>query len=198
MKFKPCLIIALCSLSFIGNVCSLGAEELPDLLKRVEEFANKGNYAKAIEELSWVKKELEKMNFKKIEEFFPDELAGLKGSAFETSSAMGMTNLERQYKGSGQDVKLSLTAAASGGPMGGLAGIGKMAAMMGGQPGMDSFRIEGRTATLKEKGSSAELSVFLDSGSVLALKGKDGSVLRKMAEAVGIEKLDSYLRGQAQ
>ena len=194
--------LSLCCLPAIGM-----AEDINDIFKRVNDLVASKNYTKALEELTWAQKEIEKLNLTQVQSFFPDTLAGFTGAKFEANSALGMTNLERQYSkaGSSETVKLSLSGSSSGGAaaggLGGLAAFGRMAAMMGGGQGQDTFRISGRTATMqKEDGSdSAQLTVFLDSGSILSLElsnGSDASVLKTMAEALKLNDLDNYLRGQ--
>lgn len=181
------------------------AEDINVIFKKVNDLIAAKNYSKALEELGWAQKEIEKMNVAHLQSFFPDTLAGFTGAKFEANSALGMTNLERQYTKAGESVKLSLSGSSSGGAgggLGGLAAFGRMAAMMGGQgQGQDTFRVAGRTATLqKEEGSdSAQLTVFLDSGSILSLElsnGKDPAVLKTMAESLKLNDLDNYLRGQ--
>ena len=197
MKSKLLLSI-LSSAAFVLSVVQpVAAEELAELMKRVQDFAAEGNYAKAMDELSWVQKELEKMHLKKVEEYFPGEVAGYTGGEFSPNAAMGMSNLERVYSKEGEQVKVSLTGSSgSGNPLGGLAGLGKMAAMMGAQgTGMNTFRVDGRTASLNEQGNP-ELTVFLDSGSILQFSGGSAASLKSMAEAFNVGKLDNYLRGQ--
>lgn len=172
------------------------AENLPDLLKKVQDYANAGNFSKAIAELDWVRKELEKGNQQKLQEFFPKEVAGYSRGNVESANVMGMSNTEASYKKDSSQVKVSLTGGTAGGALAGLAGLGQMAAMFGGQPGVDSFRINGRTAQLNEQGASSDLTVFLESGSLLKFEGGSASDLRALAEGFGIEKLDGYLKGQ--
>ncbi len=204
---KKLLLIAVFSLCCLPAVGA--AEDINDIFKRVNDFVTAKNYTKALEELTWAQKEIEKLNVTHVQAFFPDSLAGFTGSKFEANSALGMSNIERQYTktGSEERVKLSLSGSSAGGAgaggLGGLAAFGRMAAMMGGGgQGGDTFRIAGRTATLQqEEGSdSAHLTVFLDSGSILSLElsnGKDSSVLKTMAEALKLNDLDNYLRGQS-
>lgn len=183
------------------------AEDINAIFKRVNDFVAAKNYSKAIEELGWASKELEKMNSQQIQSFLPDQLAGFVGKKVESNSALGFTNIERQYEKTGTStrVKISITGGGGGaaaGGLGGLAAFGKMAALMGaGAGGQDTFRISGRTATMEknEDGKSAHLTVFLDSGSMLSLEmdnAADDSKLKEMAEALDINKLDNYLRGQ--
>ena len=74
-----------------------------------------------------------------------------------------------------------------------------MAAMFGGEAGQDTIRIQGRTAMLRAEEGSPELQLFLDSGSILSLTGSDGATaaeLKAITEAIKIDALDNYLRGQ--
>ena len=179
------------------------AEDIDALFKKVDEYIEKKNFPKALEELSWARKEIEKMHQTRLKDFLPEELAGAKGHKFKTASALGMNSLERKYTMDGtKSVKVMLTGGSGAGannPMGGLAGLGKMAAMMQGNTGeAETFRISGRTASLATTRNNPELTVFLDSGSILKLEGQNGAdadTLKKMAEAVKIDDLDNYLKG---
>ncbi|MBX7138618.1 MAG: hypothetical protein K1X83_11610 [Oligoflexia bacterium] len=197
-KFMFVLVVLLAS-SGVGL-----AEELKDIFGRVEQYVAAKNYTKALDELSWAKKEIEKLNSGQLKTFFPDELAGFTGDKIESQNMFGITGMERLYKKSGANttVKVSLTGGAGGaaGGLGGLAALGSFAAMMGQQQGQDTFRIEGRTATLEEHADShaAELTVFLNSGSILKLEmqnGTDAAVLKQMAENLKLNDLDAYLKG---
>ncbi|NDC37912.1 MAG: hypothetical protein EBZ48_07640 [Proteobacteria bacterium] len=110
-----------------------------------------------------------------------------------------LKQVERPYKNGAKEVKLSLTGGGPAGALGGLAGIGKMAAMFGGEAGQDTFRVQGRTAMLNSGEGNAELQLFLDSGSILTLTSQEGATgadLKAMVEALKIDDLDNYLRGQ--
>lgn len=200
---KKILLATALALSLVPGTGA--AEDVNAIFKKVNDLITAKNYAKALEELGWAQKEIEKMNVTQIQSYFPDSLAGYTGSKFESNSALGMTNLERQYTKGTEQVKLSLSGSSPGGAgaggLGGLAAFGRMAAMMGGGQGGDTFRIAGRTATLqKEEGNSPQLTVFLDSGSVLNLEGQRGTTadsLKAMAEALKLNDLDNYLRGQS-
>lgn len=199
------IIPTLLALVLLLPVAPLSAQEnLDSIFKRVNELVAQKNYTKALEELGWANKEIEKLNSQHLQSFFPAEVEGYKGGKFESSNALGFTNLERTYTKGSQEIRLSLTGGqgAAGMPgLGGLAALGKMAAMMGNQPGTDTFRISGRTASLSGgEGEPNELTIFLDSGSVLRLEadsGVDTASVRKFAEGLQIESLDNYLRGQA-
>jgi hypothetical protein len=188
-----------CAFAFVASPTVSHAEDINEIFKRVNEFVTQKNYPKALEELNWAKKEIEKMNSSSLTSFFPDSLAGFTGAKAEVSNALGMTNISRRYSKGEKSVNVSLTGGGPAGALGGLAGIGKMAAMFGGEAGQDTFRLQGRTAMLRDDGGAPELQVFLDSGSILTLSGDNatGAELRGMAEALKLDALDSYLRGQA-
>jgi len=181
---------------------SLQAEELKDIFGRVDQMVAAKNYTKALDELTWAKKEIEKMHTAQLKTFFPDQLAGYAGDKFEANNVLGITNLERVYKKSGApDVTVSLTGGSGGSQagFGGLAAFGNLAAMMGNQEGSDTFRIDGRTASLTlNPGSNGELTVFLNSGSILKLEmmqNPNGETLKSMAQGLKLGDLESYLKG---
>lgn len=178
-------------------------EDLNAIFKKVNDYVEAKNYSKALEELGWARKSIEKMHSTRLHDFLPNELNGFSGGKIESSAALGFSNIERTYSKGDAKVKISLVGGSGGGGadgLGGLAALGKMAAMMGGQPGMDTLRIQGRTATLTEgEGSTgSDLTVFLDSGSMLKLesvRNVSSSDLRQMADALKVNDLDTYLRG---
>jgi hypothetical protein len=178
------------------------AEDINTIFKKVGELAAQENYPKAMEELSWANKELQKLHFAKLESMLPAEVAGFKGEKAEAQSAMGMTTIQKTYKNGNEKIELNITGSAlggTGGAAGGLAALGRMGAMMANQPGVDTFRVDGRTATLKNQRNRAELTLFMESGGMLQLKqnnAKDeGAALKKVLEGLGVAKLDSYLKG---
>jgi hypothetical protein len=175
------------------------AEDLKAILDKVMTFEKEGNYQKALDELAWAKKELEKKNSEQLVKLFPDELVGLKGEKAEVNSALGITNLERNYASDSTEVKVSITGTGgAAGGLGGLAAFGQMAAMMGAQSGQDVFRIDGMTASMEGEGSNSKLSVFLSGGSILMFelnRGSDSAILKKMAETIGVTKIDNKLKG---
>jgi hypothetical protein len=129
----------------------------------------------------------------------PADVNGYKGGEPEIQSAMGFTNIERRYTQGESEVKVAISGASGGeGGAGGLAGLAKMGMMFGGaEPGVDQFRLDGRTATLRTEGTP-ELAVFLESGSLLQITGSegvDGATLKKFAEGLKVGLLDSYLKG---
>ncbi len=191
------------SLLSVLCVCTpaVQAEDIDKIFENVNNFIEQKNFTKALAELDWAKNEIGKMHVEALKGFFPDSLAGYNGGEVESSSALGMTNIERIYKGAVGQVKVSLVGGGKGGAMGGLAGLGRMAAMMGGQNGQESLRISGQTATLDTRSSRPELNVFLESGGILKVEGtkgfnKDNSTqLKSVAEAIKIAELNKYLSG---
>lgn len=176
------------------------AEELSQIFGRVNELVASKQYPKALEELQWARKEIEKLHNGSLTAFMPDQIAGFVGAKSEITNVLGMTNIERSYTKGEATVKVAIQAASAAGAaglgaLGGLAAIGKMAAMFGGEQGQETVRIQGRTATVKED----EISIFLDSGAVLQVRNggaASAADLKALVDAIKIGDVDTYLRGQ--
>lgn len=196
---KILLSIVLC-----GSVSGLAnAEDINTIFQNVNKFVTEKNYSKALQELTWAKKEIEKLHMTRLQEFLPAALAGYQGSPVEAGSAIGIMNISKKYSSGNNDVTLSLTGGSSGDAQAGFAGLaqlGAMAAAFGGAtPGNETFRVAGRTATLTaQQGSNPEVTVILQSGAMLKLEAGnntiDGATLKKMIEEIKIEDLDNYLK----
>ena len=89
--------VALISLGLLFSQVAM-AEDLNEIFSRVNQLIEQKNYQKALNELGWAKKEIEKMNGQKLQEFFPNQLGEFSGDKFQTNSALGFTNVERTYK----------------------------------------------------------------------------------------------------
>lgn len=183
----------------VAPVTRCQCEELKDLLARVQKFADEKNYPKAIDELNWVQKELQKRNGQELKRFFPDEVKGFKGDKLKVSTALGFSQVERVYAEGERTISLSLTGGSAAGGLGNLAQLGQFAALAGSQPGQETLRIQGRTAQLEgDEESQYNLSIFLESGSVLKLDASEGissSQLKEFAESLMLEQLDKYMKG---
>jgi hypothetical protein len=174
------------------------ADELGKIFAKVNELIAAKNYPKAMEELAWARKEIEKMHQARLGEILPPQIGDFKGGETQFQSALGITNIERTYSSGSQGIKVSISGGGGEG-MGGLAGLAKMGMMFGAQPGTDQFRIDGVTASLTASSGSPELTAFLDSGSILTMTAQDGvdaAALKKFAEGFKLSELDSYLRGK--
>jgi hypothetical protein len=174
------------------------AEDINAIFQKVNEYVSKENYSKALEELGWAKKELEKLHTAKLTKLLPDEIEGFKGEPSKSQSALGFNTIEKKYKNGTKVISVSLTSGNSE-MMGGLAGLAKMGMMMGGaQEGEDSFRINGKTAVILDNGGNPDLTVFLDGGYVLKLDGRSGvdtETLKKFAQAIKLAEIETYLKG---
>lgn len=184
--------------------CPALSEDINTIFQNVNKFVSEKNYSKALQELTWAKKEIEKLHSARIQEFFPATLGGMKGEPIEAGSALGIMNIERKYKSDTDTITVSLTGGSSGEAASGFAGLaqlGAMAAAFGGMdPSNETFRVNGRTAVLRNpsNGGSAELTLTLQSGSLLKLtatsESTKGDTLKKMLEEIKIEELDAYLK----
>jgi hypothetical protein len=195
---KRYIIAAAAFSSYLFSQSAFG-EDINEVFKKVNEYVQQKNYPKAMEELSWAQKELEKLHQTRLSELLPAEVDGFKGGDTQVQQMMGFSNIEREYTNGEKNIRVAITGTSGTEGMGGLAGIAKMGMMMGAtQGGRDQFRINGRTASLDTTNDSPELSVFLESGAVLQLTtggGVDGPALKKFAEALKIADLDTYLKG---
>ena len=187
-----------CSLSLCSMIQSNSAvaEDLNTIFSKVNQLVASKSYTKAMTELSWARKEIEKLHQVRLGELIPASVNGFTGGEVEYQAAMGFTNIERIYKSGDQEVKFTITGGGEG--MGGLAGLAKMGMMFGAQPGMEQYRIDGFTAALNTTGSTPEATIFLDSGSIVTLSaqnGVDAAALKKFTEAFKLSELDAYLKG---
>jgi hypothetical protein len=192
--------LSLCSLVALHAATVAHAEDLKPIFDKVQQYYQEKNYAKALEELSWAQKEIEKANTQATVGFFPDEVDGFKGGKVENANVFGITNIERTYSKSEDSIKVSLLGSSKGqqNPLGGLAAMGQMAAMMGGQPGMDSFRMDGRTAMLEQQDDSVTLTIFLDGSSMMKFEmsgSNNGENLKKFASNFKIADIEKHLKG---
>lgn len=205
-KFAGFALTFLALAAISAGPSTVGAEELDAIFKRVNELVAARNFPKALDELNWARKEIEKQNMQQLQAFLPDEVSGFKGAKLDYNNAMGIMNMERTYtKDGATKITASITGSAGGGGaaagLGGMAAIGQMAALMGGSvPGQDTLRIGGRTALLEsnEDSGASSLTVFLDGGMILKLdqssKG-DPAVLKSFAESLKLDELEKYLKG---
>lgn len=192
--------LALSTLLFLAASPSVSlSEELKDLLGRVQKLADEKNFPKALDELNWVQKELQKRHGTELERFLPNDIKGFKGEKVKVNTALGISQIERSYSSGERTIEVSLTGGSSAGGLGNLAELGKFAAMMGNESGTETIRIHGRTAQLEgDDESQYALSIFLESGSVLKLDASYGvtsTTLKEFAEAILVEDLDKYLKG---
>lgn len=200
MKFLPLHTLAIAgvfSLFAVAPSSTVVAEDLNTIFAKVNQLVASKSYPKAIAELSWARKEIEKMHQTRLGELIPSSVGGFTGGEVQYQAALGFTNIERIYKNGEQEVKFTITGG-SGEGLGGLAGLAKMGMMFGAQPGMEQYRIDGLTATLNTTGSTPEATIFLDSGSIVTLNaqnGVDAAALKKFTEGFKFSDLDAYLKG---
>ncbi len=192
--------VLLSTLLFISTSPSVGfCEELKDILSRVQKFADEKNFPKALDELNWVQKELQKGHSKELERFFPNEIKGFKGDKIKANAALGFSQVDRSYTSGEKTINVSLTGGSSAGGLGNLGQLGKFAAMMGSESGQEVVRIQGKTAQLEgDEESSYSLSIFLESGGILKLDATSdvtADQLKEFAESLMLEQLDKYLKG---
>ena len=149
--------------------------------------------------MEWAKKEIEKLHYSKLDSVFPEALGDFKATKGTSQSAMGFLTFEKKYRKDGErkGIDLSYVGGGAGGMASGFAAFGRMAAAMGGnQPGTDSFRLKGRTASVSDKGRNSELSIFLEGGGILKLEAEKETDLKALAESLELDKIESYISGK--
>ncbi len=164
-------------------------------MSQVIEYSKQENYTKAIEELSWLKKALQKLHLNKLESFFANDLNGYEGQQVANKTAFGFSTISRKYVGENNSVNVVLMRGESSR---GLAALREVATLFqGGKMVRDTFRIKGRAAVLESRENDmSSLTVSLKSGASLRfdISGDvDHDVLRTMGESFPIEQLDDYL-----
>lgn len=129
--FTSALVCLACSATLVTPV---SAQELEATLKKVVEHAQKEQFSKALQELSWAEKELQQAHSKKLQALFPEKLGSYTGQKFDGANALGMISLERRYADSeGKEVTVTLLGGSGDAqnPLAGVAALSQMAAMMG-------------------------------------------------------------------
>ena len=188
---------------FFLTAATVNAEDINSIFNNINNLVAQKNYPKALQELDWARKEIEKLNMARMQEFFPEALNDFKGGKLEANSALGFTNMERLYVKGSAKVKLSLTGGTGEGAqaLSGLSQLGRMAAMMNGTnaSGNETTRIQGFT-TVMETAQNGNISatVMLDSGAILKLEGSGGvksKDLKQMVESLKPEEIEKYLKG---
>ncbi len=199
MKKRSGLAVA----AFLAAVLALpgGAdaqEDLEEVMQRFDEFVAEGNYPRALEELQWARRALERAHHGQIESLFPSRLGSRDGREMTRQSVFGLTTHTRRYVDeAGGAIEVTLTEGGTGGsPM---AALEQLSRLLGGAAGAETFRIEGRTATLvpADVQGEAVVTVRLESGGVLRFTAPAGEAeaLESAARAFGVGRLDDYLSG---
>jgi len=192
MKKLAVLLVVLASLVAAPFV---GAED--DFCKAIETKAEAGNYAKALKELEWYRKDLEQKHIDKIKSMLADKAGECEGGEATVNGAMGMMNIERTYRCPGGDVDFSLaggTGAAQSG-IGGMAALGRLGAMMG-AGSQNQVRVGDLTGNIEDKSRGvAKLTIFMQSGMICSLEGPK-ELLEGVAKGAGLSPLDDYLMGR--
>ena len=123
---------------------------------------------------------------------FPDELEGYEGGELETQGMMGMTMMNRTYRGEAGTIDVSLTTGAAGS---GLAALAQMGMTLGG--GGRKLRVQRRTVVdMSESEGSASFMVELRSGGMLNVTSPTvpADEVLGFVEAFPIEALDEAMK----
>jgi hypothetical protein len=166
-------------------------------MQRFEAFVDEGNYPKALEELEWAKRALNKAHHARIDALFPERLGIREGQPMERSQMLGLDTHSRRYAGADDEIVVVLSEGASGNV--GFAAIEQLSRLFGVHVNSEAVRIEGRGGTLvpADENAHAVLTLKLEAGATLQFRspGGDTDALLEAARAFGVETLDEYLSG---
>ncbi len=155
--FLASLYVLSLSLNAAADNHTNSLENIEKLVNNMREYVQAGNYPKALEELSWLRRDLEKLDFDATLKYFPDDVNGFKGESATTQSALGVTTIERIYKKDNQTITVSLLGGSSsnGGAIGGLAAFGRLAMLQqqGGRGKICSVWTAARSFSTKKAGA---------------------------------------------
>ena len=99
----------------VVQVSAARAEDLNAILKRMNDYVAQENYPKALEELSWACKAIEKMHAVRIAKLLPATVEGFTADPPKLQSAMGFSQIECKYKKGGQKITLSIAGTGGSG-----------------------------------------------------------------------------------
>ena len=145
----------------------------------------------AVEEAKWCLESLQQLRSDRTFALFPDELEGYVGGELDTQGAMGMTMMNRSYRGDAGTIEVSLTTGAAGS---GLAALAQMGMTLGG--GGRKLRVQRRTVVdMSESEGSASYMVELRSGGMLSVTspGVPADEVLEFVRAFPIEALDEAM-----
>lgn len=195
MKRSVAALVFLSSLSPV-----LQAEDINEILDNLNGYVLEKNYPKALEELEWARKELERLKNERLKAFFPDTVDGYQGGELQVEQALGYSALSRRYLRTTDTGEEAITATLGAGLAGLEQMMEQMALLFQGvvSSGVETFRIAGRTAVLSRdpEGGETTLTVKLKSGSQLVFETKAGDGAEKLkafAKVFDIDGLDDYL-----
>lgn len=146
----------------------------------------------ALEEAKWCLEGLEQLQSDRTFALFPDELEGYEGGELDTQGMMGMTMMNRTYRGEDGTIDVSLTTGAAGS---GLAALAQMGMTLGG--GGRKLRVQRRTVIdMSESEGSASFTVELRSGGMLNVTSPTvpADEVLGFVEAFPIEALDEAMK----
>ena len=206
MKKISKLLLSTLLITFSVRTAS-AQETFESFIEAAKKAKDEGRIIKAIDELSWAKKELDKLHSQKLTTFFPAEVGGLKGAEPKNENVLGLMTLTRNYSGADTDIELTLVGAsgskdsASQG-LGMFAGLAQMGmAMEANQPGNETIRLKDKTAILKKNGDNYEVSISLSNGNTITGKttkntAKTKDKLLEVMNTLDVAGIEKYLGGQ--
>jgi hypothetical protein len=180
---------------------ALHADEITDQLDAARGFYEKGEYAKALEELEFTMNQLRQLQGKQISQALPEPPDGWTADPADSQTAGagfmgGGTTITRTYrKASGEQVTIAMV---TNSPM--LQGMMMMFSnpMFMGADGGELVRIKGQKGVLKfdPAGRSGDLNLVVAQKALVTLEGsnlKDAEPLKELARAIDFDRMAELL-----
>lgn len=175
-------------------------QDVDTIFKKVNELKTAGKYQQALIEIGWAVKELERMHIEKLRTFMPATIEGFGPAQTDSTSVIGMINLQRTFSRESDNAQLMVSMSGSVGNNPATSGFGQLGAMnqATGNPGQETFHVEGNVATLvaDKVANTSEVTVFIGS-MVLKINlggSADKEFLRKALNSMKIRELTEYLK----
>ncbi len=177
------------------------ADNVTDLLNSAKQNYTSKNYAKALEDIEWARKEISSQHLKRMKAFFPASIGGMKGKDVEGGDAMGIRGVSRRYQNSDQTQSVTISFlsgsnTASGNGLGALMSMASSFGLMNGGSNSKVVIEKGyRGQFVQEDGDrTGTLTFNLRGGRIIIIEtvGYTGSAMaEKAAKMLNIAKIEN-------
>ena len=196
MRFMTTLTATLASTVTISIVAAPAVAQDVDTCDTVTRYVNRGDYPKALEELTWCQRAIQELHYAKISELLEQEAGGFSPGEASYDAAMGLSAVTIEYARGDAYVKLIVTSG-SGGASAASTGLGALAGLASafGVSSSDTkqVRVAGLTGSLEQKGDDqVELILTMDGGVILTWEAPDLDAIKAIADVI-VPDLEDYL-----
>lgn len=174
------------------------ADTVEDLLQSaVTNYKNK-DYAKALEDLNWAKKEITNKHMEVVKALLPESLPGYETQHIDGGAALGFQNISRDYVNGDKHVKISISSGDTSDTGAGLGALVNMAAAfqaMDGSTKSNLVIVQGHKGqfNLEPDSKHGTLTLSINSKAYVSIEtwGFDNSdEAKKAAEKLDFDKIE--------